>query len=91
MNRKGMEMTVNTVVVFVIALVLLGVSIYIIYTKILKPSGTATSLISCDSRGGTPVTREGCKDPRCAVCPKLDTGDESRPYCCIGELAQESS
>ncbi|MEK6886667.1 MAG: hypothetical protein AABW88_02435 [Nanoarchaeota archaeon] len=77
-NKKAFEMTISTVVVMVLALILLAVGIYIIYSKILKPVEGTTSVLDCSARGGTPqVTCDGCASN---ICLKLPGGN---PYCCI--------
>lgn len=80
-NKKGMEMTISTVVILVMVLLLLAVGIYITYNYILKPSQGAGSLISCDSRGGRAVAN--CIDCPDGICLDLPTGSETAKKCCI--------
>jgi len=86
MNKKAMEMTVSSIVVLVLALVLIGVGIYIIYDKILKPVETTTpGLTSCASKG-VPAPN-GCTGMDCKLCIKLlDTDGKTYVPCCINEL-----
>ncbi len=82
-NKKGFEMTISVVVVLVISLILLSVGIYIIYTKILKPSETANSFLNCEDRGGEP----GCTGKTGGLCVKLPTRTSKDPVdCYIKEL-----
>ncbi len=88
MNKKAFEMTITTVVVLVIALILLSVGIYIIYTKILKPAETTGSFITCEARGGEVASGPGCPNTQpCSICIKLPTEtSKENQYCCIKEL-----
>ena len=88
-SKKGMELAVNTVILFVIALVILAVGLYIIYSKILKPSGNTDSLLTCEARNGEVATSPNCQDKQpCAVCIKLpNSGSKGEPQpCCIKAL-----
>jgi hypothetical protein len=81
-SKKGMELTINAVILFVIALVVLAVGIYIIYSKILKPSESTTSILNCESRGGEIVS--SCSGQVCAVCIDLPNKNSKDPQpCCI--------
>ena len=83
-GKKGFEMTIGVVVTLVIALLLLSVGIYIIYTKILKPSEITTSFLTCEDRGGS----QGCDETKqCSICIKLPTRTSKEPVdCCITQL-----
>jgi len=78
MNKKAFEMAISTVIVLVLALILLSVGIYIIYSKILKPTEGTTSVLDCSAQGGLPVIN--CDSCLSHICPKLPGGN---PYCCI--------
>jgi len=83
MNKKAFEMTINMVVVLVLALIMLSIGIYIIYTKILKPSEGATSVLDCQARKGHAVTScSSCPSPVCMILPGVEKGQ----YCCIESL-----
>lgn len=85
MNKKAFEMTITTVVVLVIALILLSVGIYIIYTKILKPAETTGSFTACETRGGNPVALcTECKSGE--LCMPLPSEDGTKSKCCISEI-----
>ncbi len=80
-DKKAFEMAISTVIVLVLALILLSVGIYIIYSKILKPTEGTTSVISCQARGGSPVQScTGCT----GVCLSLNNEINSKiEPCCI--------
>ena len=90
-NKKGFEMTISTVIVLVLALVLLGVGMYIIYTKILQPSNTATSVLTCESRGGTVTPdRTNCPDGIYLKLPSETSPSDKKNElvgCCIRSLS----
>ena len=84
MNKKAFEMAISTVIVLVLALILLSVGIYIIYSKILKPTEGTTSVISCQARGGNPVSScTGCV----GVCFSLanELNNNKIEPCCISK------
>lgn len=82
-DKKGMEMAISTVIVLVLALVLLAVGIYIIYSKIYKPSEIPTSLITCKARGGEEIDDCGSCTGTCAKLPR-ETSSELKA-CCFRE------
>lgn len=83
-SKKGME-AINVVVVMVLALILLSVGIYIIYSKILKPSEATGSVLTCSARGGNVIS--DCSQCVGGICIKLptETNKDLQP-CCIKEL-----
>ncbi len=82
MNKKATEMTMNTVVVIVLALVLISVGLYIVYTKILKPADSTDSLMTCQSRGGTVVSSKSDCSSGIYLTLTDETTKTSKP-CCI--------
>lgn len=86
-SKKASEMTINTVVIFVLALVLLAVSLYLIYTRILQPGQTACSFLDCK---GTVVNQPCSNDPSCAACyqlPACASTGTATSYCCVKSLS----
>ncbi|HME87410.1 MAG TPA: hypothetical protein VKE88_03290 [Candidatus Nanoarchaeia archaeon] len=88
MSNKKAELTIETVILLILGLIILSVSIYLIYTHILKPSETGTSLLTCQSRGGIESSDASCSQNQpCALCLKLPKeGSKDSAYCCIKDL-----
>lgn len=85
LNKRGMEMTISTIVVLVIALVLLAVSLYLIYTKILKPAQGADSVLACEGQGKRSVEScSGCNPGD--FCTKMPNDKGELKPCCISEV-----
>lgn len=86
-NKRGMEMTINTVIALVLALVLLAFGIYTIYSKIYKPTETSSSFYTCEAQHGIATLQANCAGMTCSTCPRLASdnfkGAKENPYCCI--------
>ena len=83
-NKRGMEMTVGTIVAMAAALVLLAVLLFITYKYVLKPGNNAGNLGTCAGQGG--VCKDGCESSERTLvgmgCP--DTNQpKSSIFCCL--------
>lgn len=77
MNKKAVELPVNTMIIIALALAVLIV-FYIFFSK--TSSTFAQNTISCTSRGGNCVPEEECKYEKVTYnCPPKQT-------CCINPL-----
>ena len=88
MNKKGVEMTLNTIIIAIICLIVLFV-ILAIFTNVMGDSvDKMTTLSTCAGRGGSGCVKDrgDCEDnemaiPRLGGCGSED--DEGKPYCCV--------
>ena len=78
MDRKGVEMSVNTVIIIVLALLV----VLVIAFFFIRSVGSWNTASNCASHGGTSEAKiTDCKDGK--VASAWSTGEEGRPVCCV--------
>ncbi len=87
-DKKAQGLTLNTVVIAVLVLVVLGVLLFIVYKYIYGAGSDIGQLSSCEARGegeAECVAKGDCKDGTAFYmmggCGKGDNKDQK--YCCI--------
>ncbi len=81
-GKKGIAF--ETIVKASLAVFVLIIVILIIGPRIGLFGRTTTSLITCESKGGTPV--DSCEGKDCVICPTLPYENGETGPCCIKEL-----
>ena len=81
MNSKGVELSINVIVVIAIAL-MIAVVFFIIFTS--QSGEFNKTILSCELKGGTCVKQGECQNQKTSwSCPKKEL-----PECCVNNLGK---
>ena len=79
-NRKGVELTVNTMILMALALLVLIIGAVII----IRTVGKSNSATSCDAQGGTCyATATACPSDKPVPGWSYSCSDTAKPKCCV--------
>ncbi len=91
MNKKSMELSLNTVVVAIILLIVLIVLIFLFVTRS-NIFGKSLEGQACNERGGSPISSGPCPDGYYMIYAKSTPDAKTATPCCVKiELPQAST
>ena len=86
MNKKSQELTFNTIIIAVLALIILGILLFLAYEYIWGRGSELGELTRCEARGAGAACKEECNTDDIVFymyggCGKGDNVDNI--YCCV--------